>query len=199
MVALLWDRGEIEAAIALETLWNHVSERHEFALFCAYAMSSLETSGDLGATKRMCEQHSGFVPVPDATERVLPTVGASGDRHERMFIATPTALHDVRRFVRDALAPWLDDEGLADAEIVVSELATNAVRHARSPFRVGVSVAPAAIRIAVRDATFALPERVGPEGVPVGGRGIVLVVALARDWGAIPEPDGKTVWAEIAR
>jgi hypothetical protein len=54
------------------------------------------------------------------------------------------------------------------------------------------------IRISVRDASFAPPIRLTPDGVLVGGRGVQLVAALARAWGTCDESDGKTVWAELA-
>ena len=105
----------------------------------------------------------------------------------------------MRRFVRDVLTPWGDDEFVENAEIIASELATNAVKHARSPFRVALAPSADTIRISVRDASFAPPVRLHPDGVLVGGRGVQLVAALARDWGVRDEADGKTVWAELAR
>ena len=72
------------------------------------------------------------------------------------------------------------------------------MKHARSPFRVGLVCADDTLRISVRDASFALPVRLTPDGVLVGGRGVQLVAALAHDWGTRDEPDGKTVWAELA-
>ena len=201
MVALLWDEGNLEGALELEARWNHLADHYAFALFCAYAMSSLETSGDLSAARRMCDRHSSVIPLSGDHDSLAE--GARSDHYDRMFIATPKALRDVRRFVRDALAPWVEDEVLEDAEIIASELATNALKHAESPFRVSLSRLPDVIRIAVRDTSFKYPveypEWRRPDGGHVGGRGLQLVAALSRAWGADAEPDGKTVWAEVRR
>ena len=199
MVALLWEQGNLEGAIEVESLWNDLAARHAFALFCAYAMSSLETSGDLAAAKRMCDGHSSVIPLSEPPEHDAHVAANAGaDHYDRLFVATPTALRDVRRFVRDALAPWGDDELVDNAEIIASELATNAVKHARSPFRVALARSADTIRVSVRDASFAPPVRLTPDGLLVGGRGVQLVAALARDWGTHDEADGKTVWAELA-
>jgi anti-sigma regulatory factor (Ser/Thr protein kinase) len=84
-----------------------------------------------------------------------------------------------------------------DAMIVVSELATNAVRHAGSGLAVTLSSTPVGVRITVTDSSGQLPavHRAAPaEG---GGRGLHLVDQLANRWGVAPGPAGKTVWAEL--
>ena len=53
MVGLLWDQGNIEGALELESMWNDLAEHHDFALFCGYAMSALEASGAHEAAARM--------------------------------------------------------------------------------------------------------------------------------------------------
>jgi anti-sigma regulatory factor (Ser/Thr protein kinase) len=199
MVALLWDRDEIESVLALESLWNDMADQHTFDLLCAYAMSSLESRGDLGATKRMCDQHSDVVTIPPATAEVDVRADADCEQVDRMFFGDPAALREVRRFVRRHLGSSLDESMLEDAEIVVSELATNALWHACSPFRVTLAIGADAVRISVRDAAFDPPIRRAPGDVLVGGRGIELVASLSRAWGTSEEPDGKTVWAELAR
>jgi anti-sigma regulatory factor (Ser/Thr protein kinase) len=199
MVALLWDEGNLEGAIELETMWNDLAATHAFTLFCAYAMSSLETSGDLAAAKRICDGHDRVITVSSS-----PFIGASAaartgrDHYDRVFVATPTCVRDVRQFTRDALATWTDTATVDDAEIIASELATNAVKHARSPFRVSLSRADGTITVSVRDTSFSPPEQVPRAGCVVGGRGVQLVAAIARAWGARSESDGKTVWAELS-
>ncbi|MHB2023319.1 MAG: ATP-binding protein [Mycobacteriales bacterium] len=77
-------------------------------------------------------------------------------------------------------------------------MATNAVEHAGSPFRVVVHGLDGTVRIGVEDAQTAPPHlrQVGPHGL--SGRGISVVAALARRWGYEPLPSGKVVWAELA-
>ena len=104
----------------------------------------------------------------------------------------------ARHFVIDTLAAWGCRALLDDAALIASELATNAVLHARTEFTVVVSRRPGGnIRIAVRDTSLARPRprRAGP--LATSGRGLRLVEALAADWGADVLPDGKVIWAEL--
>jgi anti-sigma regulatory factor (Ser/Thr protein kinase) len=200
MVGLLWDGGNLAGAIELETLWNELAARQTFSLFCAYTMSSLSISGDLEAVKQMCDRHSHVVSLhdggPDGRD---PAVVSGPEHYDRLFVAAPTVLREVRQFVRAVLHAWDDDEIGSTAEIVASELATNALQHAHSPFRISISRFPGVIRIAVRDTSFDPPEHVRDDARHDGGRGVRLVAALSRAWGTGDEPDGKTVWAEVAR
>lgn len=58
MVALLWDEGNREAAIALENLWNDLSERERYTLLCAYPLSSMEWGADNTPFREICSTHS---------------------------------------------------------------------------------------------------------------------------------------------
>ena len=62
MVALLWDDGNIAAALALEDLWNHLGDVRAFELLCAYPMRAFEDPGSGAAFQRVCEQHSAVIP-----------------------------------------------------------------------------------------------------------------------------------------
>jgi anti-sigma regulatory factor (Ser/Thr protein kinase) len=194
MVALLWDEGNVAAALDLESLWNRAATRHRFALLCAYGHASLEDSRDLAASKGMCDRHSAVLPLFGPTPLGRIDMGAA----ERLFVVAPTAPQDVRSFVRDVLDTWGVRSLDGEAEIVASELATNAVRHARSPFVVTLTRGSGTVRIAVRDASFERPVRIVRDDCTSGGRGVRLVAALARDWGVVDEVDGKSVWAEVA-
>ena len=82
--------------------------------------------------------------------------------------------------------------------LVVSELATNAVTHAQSPFSVLARSDQQVIRISVRDASSVIPElrQVGPaEGA---GMGLRMVDAIAGAWGVEVTGGGKAVWAQLA-
>ncbi len=197
MVALLWDDGMVAAAIELESLWNDLAARHAFELFCAYASSSLTAAGDLAAAKRMCDRHSCVVALPALDDTGPPLTHDACVSYERLFVATPAELKRVREFMRATLRAWGDDDVDSEAEMITSELATNAVLHAHSPFRVSITRNADTLRVAVRDASFDPPEPRGTDAGTVGGRGMLLVAALSRSWGSDPEPDGKTVWAEV--
>jgi anti-sigma regulatory factor (Ser/Thr protein kinase) len=199
MVALLWDDGNVAGAVALESLWNDLAARQTFALFCAYPASVLDGSDDLGAAKAVCDRHSHVVALAGATENSR-TLAADRDEVVRSFAPTVASLHAVRAFVDNALDGWQTNARARDtAAVIVSELATNAIAHARSPFRVSLARTPSAIQIAVRDASDAWPQAQSLNAARMSGRGIVLVGALADEWGTRVEPDGKTVWATLAR
>ncbi|WEH16934.1 ATP-binding protein [Streptomyces sp. VNUA24] len=120
----------------------------------------------------------------------------------RAFPGLPEEVPQARRFV----AALLDERGpVDDAVLIVSELATNAVRHSSSGladgwFLVIVSFGHDLVRIEVVDT--------GSEGEPClrdateqeeGGRGLALIAACAKDWGVKNWPDGRSVWAELMR
>jgi anti-sigma regulatory factor (Ser/Thr protein kinase) len=183
MVALLWDAGDVLGAIELEKLWNELSEELEFALWCAYHSQSLSVHEHADAVHEVCHLHTSV--VDEATAR---------------FAAAPDAPSAARRFVSSVLErePYRDRAPLADAQLVVSELATNAVIHAGSPFSVSVGRNGSTMRVSVRDCSGTQPVLRAPEPESLSGRGLRLVGALARDWGVEPGADGKTVWAELA-
>lgn len=101
--------------------------------------------------------------------------------------------------MRVALAAWSLDELADDGALIVSELVSNAVRHARSrSLRVTV-IRPESVRvrIGVVDKSKRLPEVREPREGAESGRGLALVGALAKDWGTVRLPWGKRVWAEL--
>jgi diguanylate cyclase (GGDEF)-like protein len=63
MVALLWDDGDVASALALEDLWNELSDIRSFELLCAYPMRSFEDPDCAAAFQRVCEQHSTVIPA----------------------------------------------------------------------------------------------------------------------------------------
>lgn len=101
----------------------------------------------------------------------------------------------ARRFVRECLLSLGAPAACEDAGRLVSELATNAVLHARTPFTVEVSRDGDIARVCVLDlsATPPHPRSYGVESTT--GRGMRLVASLASDWGVDPQGgDRKVVW-----
>ena len=198
MVGLLWGAGRVVPAIELETMWNEVANHHEFSLFCGYAMDSIELSKNLTATKQICDLHSHLIPPAYRPAGSSRYESKQPQEFVQMFVATPSAVRRARAFVTGALDLWGLDALKYDAMIVISELATNAVVHARSPFEVRVEDRGAVVRVAVRDACAARPGNPTPSTDRPGGRGLALVAALSRSWGTSDDADGKTIWADIA-
>lgn len=117
-------------------------------------------------------------------------------RVEHRFEPVAGTVKDARRLVRSTLDAWSVPEG--DSLLLVSELATNAVLHARTPYTVTVStVAPERVRVEVTDDDPAPPVSDLPgSDHATCGRGMQMVLALAQRWGCEPQPGGKTVWFE---
>ena len=84
----------------------------------------------------------------------------------------------------------------ADLDLVVSELATNACVHARSPFSVTVQRHDAGLLVEVADDDPA-PVSVQPLTRGASGRGMHIVAAVAKDWGMTRRGAGKSVWAVL--
>ena len=128
-------------------------------------------------------------------------------RDGRRFDVDPHAPGRARTYVRELCRRWgLDGEVREAAEIVVTELVTNAVEHATGPSVVEVERHGDAFRMTVRDydtgaAGHDVPEATTWYAPPTSsprGRGLAMVAAVSRAWGVRRHPDGKTVWAEMA-
>lgn len=124
--------------------------------------------------------------------RALPTEVMS------RFVAERDAPRRARHTCVAALREWGYEETLVeDAALVLSELATNAVCHAGSPFWMVVSMADSRLRIAVRDMRPLATAASGGVFTPQTGHGLGLIDAVAARWGVERVPDGKVVWAEL--
>lgn len=115
---------------------------------------------------------------------------------EERWPAHPLHVGDARTFVLDCLTETgLRGQAQAVA-LVVSELATNVVLHANTPFTVTLERRDSWLVLEVRDH---LPGRVAvpppTDEVEMHGRGLEIVQALSQAWGVWPRRDGKSVWA----
>ena len=136
-------------------------------------------------------------------------------RHATMGLPpVPASAGAARRFVADAAQRWDLLPLLEDAELALTELVTNAILHAATPISISISCAPDGMEIAVFDGSPALPAtrpsgdigrdptdsrlHVREAGAAARGRGLVMVAALAAQWGVSPLSDGKAVWVRMA-
>jgi hypothetical protein len=182
IVALMWAEGHVTAALELEGLWNEVGREANVSLYCAYPLSSME--GAVDAFPAVCAQHSAVVGAPSVLARAFPWSGVG-----------PA---DARRFVTDTLIAWGCAGLVDDAAVITTELATNAVLHARTGFTVTIARRPdGAIRLSVRDASLLPPRLRHPSALDGSGRGLGLVAAIAVGWGTDVLADGKVVWAQL--
>lgn len=127
------------------------------------------------------------------------------------FSSTPRGARLARRLAGERLDAWgvaYGSEAHDALTLIVAELAANAVCHGRVPgrdFRLGLFVAQASggvsVAVEVTDTRGEkLPTPADPSDDADGGRGLVLVAALADDWGWYTRLDGpgKTVWASLS-
>jgi anti-sigma regulatory factor (Ser/Thr protein kinase) len=116
---------------------------------------------------------------------------------ESTFTADERQVSFARRFVVQALQEWGAERFEWAATALVSEMATNAVLHARTGFTVSLRLVDDVLRIAVADMSSRLPQQrvYGVEAAT--GRGLVLMDDLSDAHGVDASPDGKSVWCEL--
>ncbi|MFJ6987572.1 MULTISPECIES: ATP-binding protein [unclassified Streptomyces] len=127
-------------------------------------------------------------PVPEPALRcVLP------------FRAAPSEVRELRRAASRQLGKWGLPVRADDAELLVTELATNVLQHVGE----GVSAtlvlewAGERLRLEVHDRSAVLPLLRSAGSDAVRGRGLLMVSSVAADWGVVPTAAGKAVWCEI--
>jgi anti-sigma regulatory factor (Ser/Thr protein kinase) len=109
------------------------------------------------------------------------------------------AVPDTRDRVTLVLAEWgLADEAVEPTLMVVTELLSNTIDHARGPVALSVGLSAAGVvHVKVHDASPEPPQMRPPDPARIRGRGVYLVDALSLRWGWTPEPPGKVVWADV--
>ncbi|MGV9875945.1 SpoIIE family protein phosphatase [Streptomyces cellulosae] len=108
----------------------------------------------------------------------------------------PAVVADARRTTQDQLARWgIDEELKFTTELLVSELVTNAIRHASGRVRLRL-IRERTLVCEVLDSGASAPHLRHPRAMDEGGRGLLLVSQLAERWGTRFVPDGKIIWAE---
>lgn len=113
--------------------------------------------------------------------------------------AVPDSAGAARRFVQDVLAAWDCDDPDGTAVLLTSEVVSNAVRHAADELGIDLrlDLADDVLRVEVHDGGAGDPQLQHPPHGSLGGRGLLLVDALARRWGADRDSTGKVVWFEL--
>ncbi len=118
---------------------------------------------------------------------------------ERIHLAADAFTPGVARsFVGQCLRHWGYESIIPDAELLTSEVVTNAVVHAGGPVVVEVDDLADSVVVVVEDSAAALPLQRSPGPLDDGGRGLQILGALASGWGVSEIPDhGKFVWFRI--
>ena len=130
-------------------------------------------------------------------------VAVAGPDVQRLDLeGAPSSVGEARRFVRQTLESWHLDAALDAVMLLTSELATNAVLHARSGFAVLVARQGNQVRVEVLDGSPVPPRRRHNSSTAATGRGVGLVETLATAWGVTPQDQlegfAKGVWFTLA-
>ncbi|RKE18492.1 ATP-binding protein [Streptomyces sp. TLI_171] len=119
--------------------------------------------------------------------------------HASLDAADLVAVGAIRRRLRAALDHWGVPELADTAELLASELVTNALVHTgKAAVFDAVLTGEQRLRVEVEDRTSRLPGRRNPGETATNGRGLLLVEALADDWGVQLRGDGKVTWFELS-
>jgi anti-sigma regulatory factor (Ser/Thr protein kinase) len=110
-----------------------------------------------------------------------------------------TATAAARQVVAGACRAWHLDHVLETAQLVITELVSNVVRHAGTEMEISLTAHPGALRLAVHDRVPTPPQPAATgDTMAETGRGLLVIAALTSDWGATPTDDGKVVWAVLS-
>lgn len=172
-----------------------------------YARSSVRLMACVPAGRQALRVLVAGLPVHQTTRDALALLpgGQVRANNRRRVHLPPTlkAASTARAMVAEAVRGWRLDHLRQPAELVTTELVTNAIRHAQTTFDISLIRFEHSIRVAVRDES---PEPPAPTAGPdhdedllaSGGRGLRLVEAFATHWGYVTAPGEKVVWACIA-
>jgi DNA-binding NarL/FixJ family response regulator len=143
--------------------------------------------------RRLVDELTAVAGLLDTVDGVLAERRATLDED-------PGAPGAARRFVGETLRRWDCADALGTISLLVSELVTNAILHARSMPEIAVVLGRDHIRVEVADTSDVLPVArvVGPHDT--SGRGLAIIEELATTWGVTPvDGPGKVVWFEVPR
>lgn len=139
-------------------------------------------------------------PVSSNGAKVMDTPALS---RQLDLTARPESAGQARRFAHACLLDWQLDRLADDVDLVVSELVTNALLHARiegrgsAPIRLEVLRDLDFLLCRVTDGSLAPPAQEPAGDTAENGRGLLLVDILSAQWGWFSGPAGKAVWARF--
>jgi anti-sigma regulatory factor (Ser/Thr protein kinase) len=142
---------------------------------------------------------SRYVPMYPSVAAAASFVRSQPAPHRLRDTLAPTsdALAAARTLVAEACRAWKQPAVSDVAQLIVTELVGNAVRHAGTPIELTVALRRRYMHVAVRDQSPRLPRLGGGSPDADGGRGLIVVEALAASWGTTRTDDGKVVWATL--
>lgn len=162
------------------------------------------TGGDTSERSVVRTAVEGFVLKDETVQYLVDLLDDLSRRGPRSAVFrvghSPEEIATARRFVAHHSDAWGYDAIMDEALVVVSELVTNAIMHARSACDLRLRDAEEVLRIEVIDCGRGSPELQRPHAHAEHGRGLLLVSAMCEAWGVDTLNDGrKMVWAELKR
>ncbi|MDX3074170.1 ATP-binding SpoIIE family protein phosphatase [Streptomyces sp. MI02-7b] len=112
--------------------------------------------------------------------------------------ADPAAVSAARQHVTATMRTWGLDDATSTTVLIVSELVTNAIRHAQPPVRLRLIRCATGLTCEVTDGSTTSPHLRRACTFDESGRGLFIVAQLTQRWGTRHHPQGKTIWAEHA-
>ncbi|MEU4835450.1 ATP-binding protein [Streptosporangium sp. NPDC023615] len=123
---------------------------------------------------------------------------------ERWIPREPRVVASARRFVRDVADDWNATGDVPEiAELLASELVTNAIAHGSSdiaganPIRIMVTGEKRLLTVDVYDSCIEIPRLGQVDDLETSGRGLAIVEDLSHNWGWTLNPYGKSVWFQL--
>ena len=146
---------------------------------------------------------AGYLAMPSPTRNQLqiPTSVPTHQTHVELP-AVAAAVPLARHHARNALTAWGLDTVSVDAELLISELVTNAVEATAklpvlAPIELNIAAYPGQLVLQVCDASPELPAERPQSESALNGRGLHIIRSISSAWGFAREPGGKLVWASL--
>jgi hypothetical protein len=202
------------AALPFETLEVTLPDDAGLALYTDGLVRDRHTDPDTGIARLLQALGTGDLTLDELCRRAVEqTVGTHAPEDDAILllartrtlaadcVATwdlepePAAVRHARALAAGQLAAWGLEQHAPMTELIVSELATNAVRYGRPPIRLRL-IRDRSLVCEVSDTCDTAPHLRHATSADEGGRGLFMVAQLAEDWGTRYTPTGKTIWAE---
>jgi hypothetical protein len=136
-------------------------------------------------------------PVETGTDPAAVGGAVEGDGPGLLHLDLEPAPGSARTVRRWLAATFADHPRLAELQLCATEVVTNAVIHAGTPFSVTVHQLGSRIRVAVSDSSPVWPQRRPHRSTAPRGRGLQLIEALTAAWGTDAVAGGKVVWFDL--
>lgn len=160
--------------------------------------SELRLAGKVAGAIGFLHEDLPALDLGNELSRLLALVRQAEVAAKHRLAAHPVSAAEARRLVKASLGSASLDDVSDDAALLVTELVSNAVRHAGSELEVTVVLRPGTVRIEVADfSPGGTIEALPADGEAEGGRGLSIVDTLSSRWGVNTHPGGKTIWFEL--